>query len=147
MQGYNCIMVYNQDRNKLLFCKRTKSPYQGLYNFIGGKIETNENGYDAAYRELMEETGIQKSSIQLHHMMDFTYYNQNCYVEIYCGYLNSDVTLREEVHPLTWLSINDNFFDKSRFAGEGNIGHMIEQVKYYGMGTPENPENPLLKKS
>ncbi len=71
-------------------------------------------------------------------MMDFTYYNQDCYVEIYTGYLNSEITLCEEMHPLIWLDVNENFFDSSRFAGEGNIGHMIEQVRCYGMGTHES---------
>lgn len=134
MQGYNCIMIYNKDCTKLLFCKRTKDPYKGLYNLVGGKIEKNEDGYEAAYRELKEETGLDSSHITLSHMMDFTYYNQNCYVEVYVGILNSDVDLCEEDHPLEWLDLNENFFDSSRFAGEGNIGHMVEQVKLYGMG-------------
>ena len=77
MQGYNCIMIFSLDGEKLLFCKRTKNPYKGLYNFVGGKIEK---------------------------------------------------------HPLEWMSVNENYFDCRRFAGEGNIGHMVEQVKTYGVG-------------
>jgi len=134
MQGYNCIMVYNKDCTKLLFCKRTKDPYKGLYNLVGGKIEEGEDGFAAAYRELKEETGLEPADIQLRHMMDFIYYNQDCYVEVYAGVLGRDVTLYEEAHPLEWLDLNENFFDCSRFAGEGNIGHMVEQVKIYGMG-------------
>lgn len=134
MQGYNCIMVYSHDGEKLLLCKRTKDPYNGLYNLVGGKIEKSENGYEAAYRELKEETGIDSSKIQLTHMMDFTYYNQNCYVEVYVGQLSEETILREETHPLHWLSINEDFFDDNRFAGEGNIGHMVEQVRIYGRG-------------
>lgn len=133
MQGYNCIMVYNEDATKLLFCKRTKDPYKGLYNLVGGKIEKGEDGFAAAYRELKEETGIDRTQIQLGHMMDFTYYNQNCYAEVYAGKLQSETVLREEAHPLEWLDVNENFFDGSRFAGEGNIGHMVEQVKIYGI--------------
>ena len=30
---------------------------------------------------------------------------------------------------LLWLDVNGNFFDMSRFAGEGNIGHIYEIVK------------------
>lgn len=134
MQGYNCIMVYSQDGNELLFCRRTKDPYQGLYNLVGGKIEEDEDGYKAAYRELREETGIDGNQIQLQHMMDFTYYNQNCYVEVYAGRLNTETVLTEEAHPLVWLKISENFFDNKRFAGEGNIGHMVEQVRIFGMG-------------
>lgn len=134
MQGYNCILVYDQYEEKILFCKRIKDPYLGLYNLVGGKIEVNEDGFEAAYRELEEETGITSYQIELFHMMDFTYYNQDCYVEVYAGKLQEEITLREETHPLLWIDLNENFFDCSRFAGEGNIGHMVEQVISYGMG-------------
>lgn len=136
MQGYNCIMVYNNSqREKLLFCKRMNDPYKGKYNLVGGKIEPQEDGFSAAYRELAEETGITENDIELKHMMDFTYYNQNCIVEVYVGVLNKDRPLRSEKHPLLWLSAEENFFDLEKFAGEGNIGHMVEQVKIYGEGT------------
>lgn len=135
MQGLNCIVVYHQDGERLLFCKRTKNPYKGKYNLVGGKIEPQETGFTAAYRELFEETGIRREQIMLHHMMDFTYYNQDCYVEIYAGRLAAEVTLIEEKQPLLWMrEEEENFFDLNRFAGEGNIGHMLEQVKTFGMG-------------
>lgn len=140
MQGYNCIMVYNSDMSKLLFCKRTKDPYKGLYNLVGGKIDKNEDGFATAYRELKEETGIDQSKIKLNHMMDFTYYNQNCYIEVYVGILNEEVVFHEEKHPLEWLSLEEDFFDCDRFAGEGNIGHMVEQVDVYGMGKKQNQQ-------
>lgn len=134
MQGYNCIIVFHKEKDKLLFCKRTKDPYKGLYNIVGGKIEKGEDGFSAAYRELEEETGITPAQIKLYHMMDFTYYNQDCFVEVYVGTLNTEVILREEKHPLFWIDVKENFFDYSRFAGEGNIGHMVEQVKQWGEG-------------
>lgn len=134
MQGYNCIAIYNKDRDKLLFCKRLNDPYKGKYNFVGGKIAENESSFHAAYRELYEETGITEKDIKLSHMMDFTYYNQNCTVEVYVGFLDKDVTLTPEKHPLSWIPITENFFDLHKFAGEGNIGHMVEQVRIYGTG-------------
>ncbi len=134
MQGYNCIMVFNTDQSKLLFCKRAKNPYKGKFNLVGGKIETDEDGFLAAYRELYEETGIKSEDITLHHMMNFTYFNQNCYVEVYAGVLNGQIVLIEEANPLVWLDITEDFFDLNKFAGEGNIGHMVVQVKDYGFG-------------
>lgn len=127
-------MVYDCTGEKLLFCKRISDPYKGKYNLVGGKIDPGEDGFDAAYRELEEETGITGSDIKLTHMMDFTYYNQNCIVEIYVGKLIQKVELRAEKHPLFWLPLTENFFDLDRFAGEGNIGHMVEQVRLYGSG-------------
>lgn len=140
MQGYNCIMVFDKTKKKLLFCKRQKPPYEGLYNLVGGKIDPGEDGFVAAYREIEEETGITKKDITLSHMMDFTYYNQNCFVEVYVGYLSHFVQLREEAHPLIWLDLHHDFFDSTKFAGEGNIGHMVEQVKIYGQGILEDFE-------
>ena len=60
MQGYNVIAVFSENADKVLMCKRRKNPYKGLSNFVGGKIEESENGLDAAYRELEEETTITK---------------------------------------------------------------------------------------
>lgn len=138
MQGYNCIMIYDETGRRLLFCKRTKEPYKGKYNLVGGKIEPGEDGFAAAYRELEEETGITRGQVLLRHMMDFTYYNQGCYVEIYVGRLTQPTVLREEQHPLCFLELAaENFFSTERFAGEGNIGHMIEQVREYGEGIAE----------
>lgn len=147
MQGYNCIMVYHQDGSKLLFCKRRKDPYMGLYNLVGGKIEENETGFEAAYRELEEETGIGRTHIELYHMMDFTYYNQDCYVEVYAGQLKAEVNLCEEDHPLEWLDLSEDFFDSRRFAGEGNIGHMVEQVKQFGMGLKQPASRQIHHKT
>ena len=141
MQGYNCIMVYkDEQRKELLFCKRKKDPYKGKFNLVGGKIEPGENGFDAAYRELEEETGITREEICLRHMMDFTYFNQNCTVEVYVGVLEREKDLRAETHPLYWLSTEEDLFDLEKFAGEGNIGHMVQQVVWYGDGACELEE-------
>ena len=128
VQGYNIIMVYSPDRKRLLMCRRVKQPYLGLLNLVGGKIEPGEDGMDAAYRELLEETGITREHIDLSHVMDFTYYFQRCYVEVYAGRLRSEVEPSGDENPLIWSELDHNFFDMRLYAGEGNIGHMIEQV-------------------
>ena len=48
---------------------------------------------------------------------------------MYYGILNKDVKLVEEVNKLEWVSTNDNFFDMNRYAGEGNIGHIMKKLK------------------
>jgi len=131
MQGYNVILVYNRDLDRILMCKRLKDPYKGLRNLVGGKIESGESGLEGAYRELMEETHISKDDVTLHHLMDFTYYYSNCYVEAYVGRLRRDVPISGDENELYWSDLQQNFFDMSLFAGEGNIGHMIEQAHLY----------------
>lgn len=129
MKKYNCIIILNKEKTKLLFCKRTSDPYIGLYNFVGGKVEENEVSLEAAYRELYEETGITKLDTKLEQFMDFIWHMHSIYMEVYVGVLNKDIILVPEKNPLYWLDFEENFFDMSTFAGEGNIGHMIEILK------------------
>ena len=131
MQGYNVLIIYNHDKSKLLMCKRRKDPYKGLSNLIGGKIEPGESGYDAAYRELFEESAISRNDIKLTHLMDFTYHLSEVRVEVYVGKLNRKLAVSGEENELYWSELDRNFFDMELFAGEGNIGHMLEQVKMY----------------
>lgn len=127
----NCIVVFNPDKDKILFCKRKKDPYQGLYNFVGGKVEAGEFSETAAYRELKEEAGIGKDDICLSRLMDLTYYVQDFVLEIYVGKLNRDVELREEINPLYWLPLTEDFSDFTRFAGNGNILHIVNVALKY----------------
>ena len=129
MKQYNVIVVFNKEMNKTLMCKRTKEPYIGMYNLVGGKIEKEDDGLNEAYRELAEETNITKNDIELKHFMNIEYILFNKSLEIYYGILNKEVELVEEVNKLEWVDINDNFFDMTKYAGEGNIGHIIEEIK------------------
>lgn len=129
MKQYNVIVIFDKDMNNTLMCKRTKEPYRGMYNLVGGKIEKNNEGLNEAYRELFEETNISKEDTNLIHFMNFEYIEFNKRIEVYYGILNKDVELIEEVNKLEWVSINDNFFDMNKYAGEGNVGHIIEEIK------------------
>ena len=131
MKKLNVIIVYNKDENKILMCKREKEPYKGKFNLVGGKVEENEDELCAAYRELEEETGITKEDISLSHLMNFEYTLLDMELELYTGKLDKEVELVEEVNKLYWIDKCENFFDINKFAGEGNIGHMLYQVDYY----------------
>lgn len=131
MKKLNLILVYNKNDDKILMCKREKNPYKGKFNLVGGKVEKNENELQAAYRELQEETGITNKDITLNHIMNFQYIISDTELQLYAGKLNKDVTLIEEVNKLYWIDKNENFFDLEKFAGEGNIGHMLQQAEIY----------------
>jgi len=124
-------VVFNADKDRVLFCKRSKEPYKGLYNFVGGKVEPGEQPFSAAYRELWEETGIGRADIRLFRLMDFIYYEQNFVLEIYVGQLQEDIQLKEEVNPLEWLPLSENFADPNKFAGDQNIAHIINMALKY----------------
>ena len=116
MQGLNVIWVFSPDCDKVLMCKRHKEPYKGLYNLVGWKIEPNEKGVTAAYREFAEETGI--TDITLRYLMDFTYYShdynqlfasEDVRVEVYFGKLNCAQDVSGDEKELVWLDITENF--------------------------------------
>lgn len=131
MKKLNVIIVYNKEEDRILMCKREKEPYKGKFNLVGGKLELNEDELSGAYRELQEETGITSDDITLTHIMNFQYIMSDMELEVYSGKLNKNVQLVEEVNKLYWMDKKENFFDVEKYAGEGNIGHMVQQVEMY----------------
>ena len=129
MKEFNLIVVIHPSREKILMCRRKKNPYLGKINFVGGRVEPNEDLLEAAYRELFEETSITKQDITLKHLMDCTYYLSDCVIGVYAGKLKREVEVFGEENTLLWSSFNHNFFDMEKYAGIGNIGHILEEVK------------------
>ena len=129
MKKMNMIVIFNKNLNKTLMCKRTKEKYKGMLNLVGGKIDKENDRLNEAYRELCEETNIKKDDVDLVYFMNLIYVKWDKELEVYYGILNKDVTLIPEVNKLEWVDINDNFFDMNKYAGEGNIGHIIEEIK------------------
>lgn len=131
MKHFNCIIVFGPKQDRVLFCKREKEPYKGLYNFTGGKVEPGETSIEAAYRELEAETGIQRSDIRLFRLMDLTYYAQDFVLEIYVGQVQREIPLTEELNVLEWLPLTENFVDAEKFAGDQNIAHILNVALQY----------------
>ena len=131
VQGYNCIIVLASQGDRWLMCKRRKDPYKGLYNLVGGKIEPNEKGETAAYRELFEETSITRDKIKLERLMTFDYPMDGCYVEVWAGLLIEYREVCGDEIDLEWLPLTEDFFDMKKYAGEGNIGHIFEILKLH----------------
>ena len=129
MKKYNVIVIFDKDMKNTLMCKRTKEPYMGMYNLVGGKLEKENDGLSEVYRELVEETAITEEDVSLKYFMNIEYVSFGKDLEVYYGILNKEVELIEEVNKLEWVDINDNFFDMNKYAGEGNIGHIIEEIK------------------
>lgn len=115
-------MIY---QNKVLMHKRTKPPYQGMLNLVGGKVEPNETSLYGAYRELREETGI--CNAVLVPIMTFQYPFSKVELHIFGTCVVSDEIVHEPGIEPEWIHLTENFFDFHRFAGEGNIGHVLAQ--------------------
>ena len=97
MKKMNVIVVFDNKLENTLMCKRTKEPYMGMYNLVGGKIEKENDGLNEAYRELFEETNISKNDVELKHFMNIEYVSFNKLLEVYYGLLKKEVDLVEVV--------------------------------------------------
>ena len=131
MKRYNLVLVYDEKKEKVLMCKREKEPFKGKYNLVGGKIEENETDIESAYRELKEETGISKSSIELKPIINFEYPIEDNQIKVFVGKLKEDVKLTEEINKLAWIDKNNDFHNLNEYAGDGNIWHMVHYANNY----------------
>ena len=131
MKKFNIIIVYNYNNSKILMCKRKKEPFKDKLNLVGGKIENDEDDLKASYRELNEETGITKENINLKHLINFDYLFQDMQLQVYMGKLRNQIELVEEVNELFWIEVTSDFWNVDKFAGDGNIWHMIKYSDNY----------------
>lgn len=125
---YTVVFIFSHDLEKILMIRKTKGPYPGCLNGVGGKIEDSDrNGYTAALREVKEETGIELRDMKcLRYEMKIEYTTGT---ELYVFY----AVLKEGVHEkqmeeeiLEWHLVKDmlNVQDKI-LAGDGNIPYFI----------------------
>lgn len=126
MEYQNLVLVFDQGMNRILMCKRSKAPYQGLLNLVGGKVEYGEDSLAAAYRELEEETSISGAVITLTHLMDLTYYLHNRVLEVYVGRMKTDILVSSSENKLIWLPIQDFRVCNGWTAGNGNVERIID---------------------
>lgn len=136
MKRYNIIMLVDAAGENILMCHRMRPPYQGLYNLVGGKARQGEDGLHAAYRELREETGVTAAEVSLHHLATFVYPSGGAglspyQLEAYVGRMQQEVAVSGEENPLLWMPLTENFFDLTKYAGDGSIGHVVESVRRY----------------
>ncbi|MDR3215537.1 MAG: NUDIX domain-containing protein [Bacilli bacterium] len=125
---FNIIAIIDAQEQSVLMCLRNKEPYLGLYNFVGGKVEINEDDLQGAYRELLEETGISNEDVTLIHLLDFIYHLENKELQVFVGKLNKALILKEEKHHLSWIALTSDFSNLNLYAGDGNISYIIEQI-------------------
>ncbi|WP_028042693.1 NUDIX hydrolase [Candidatus Stoquefichus massiliensis] len=128
MKKYNIIVIFDKNYQNVLMCLRRKDPFSGLYNFVGGKINDDETSEQAAYRELYEETHINRKNLTLKHVHDMIYYFEDMILEVWTGKLDKFIEVYGDENDLEWISLSENFFDVQRFAGYGNIGHILYSI-------------------
>lgn len=100
------------DQHKVLLVKRAESVLKDEWCYIGGGIEEGEKAWEAAYREVEEETGITNVSLYSANTFDRIYSIEGNYIYIapvFVGFVPEDqeVVLNEEHSDFRWLSFED----------------------------------------
>jgi ADP-ribose pyrophosphatase YjhB (NUDIX family) len=67
-----CVVILN-DEGKLLLAKRGREPRRDKYIFPGGFVEFGEDPYDAARREIREETSLECGELMLLEVQNIKY--------------------------------------------------------------------------
>ena len=79
----NAVVVILESPDHWLMLKRNRSPNQGLYTPVGGKIKDGESPRAAAIREVHEEAGLQLEDVRYCGLLvdsSPTDYNWTCFV-------------------------------------------------------------------
>lgn len=120
------------DNYELLIQKRGANlkRHPNKWNFTGGAVDTNENSYEGAKREVKEELGIDVDNLEL--LISFR--REHDFVDVWIGKTNAKIedldTSTREVSEVKWVSLEE-------LEELMNNGEFVPSLKLY---------YPLLKK-
>lgn len=108
------LVVFNEDYSKVLLAKRKgEADYDGVYSFIGGKMETTDHDLKAGIkREVTEEIG---TDVQIEVLLDFSF---NEFYRKKSGdsmvlphhiarYQGGEIKLSDEYSDFAWVNVDD----------------------------------------
>ncbi|MBA2176306.1 NUDIX domain-containing protein [Halobacillus locisalis] len=115
---------------KFLLLRRNSTILRNVWCYIGGSIEDGEAAWQAAFREIEEETGITDVSLYTSNLFDQIYspeYNYIYVAPVFVGYVaeGETVELNEEHYDYNWLSFHEAVETVSLPGND----HVLESVK------------------
>ncbi|MGV3467434.1 MAG: NUDIX domain-containing protein [Heyndrickxia sp.] len=119
------------DEYKVLLLKRTSSVLNEAWCYIGGKIEKGEKAWEAAVREVEEETGMTDISYYVSNRFDQFYDPKVDYIylaPVFVGFVNhgQDIKLNEEHSEYKWLTFKEAL-EKVTLPGNDEVLTFIEK--------------------
>lgn len=123
---------------KVLLLERATSVLRGIWCYIGGAIEEGEKVWEAALREIREETSITNVTLFTSNKFDQFYSAEENYIYIapvFVGYVDEDqnVILNHEHSKYEWLSFNDAI-ERVRLPGNDEVLEFIK--KHFAYNDP-----------
>jgi dATP pyrophosphohydrolase len=100
-------------RSRFLILKRKTSYLPDTWQMVSGKIEKGEKAWEAALREIREETGLVPDRLYSANEVELFYeVSQNCIniVPVFIGFIDSDqvVRLSSEHSEYKWISPDES---------------------------------------
>jgi dATP pyrophosphohydrolase len=128
---------------KVLLLKRDTSILREAWCYIGGSIEKGEKAWEAAIREVREETGITKIILYISNKFDQFYSPNEDYIyvaPVFVGYVgdNQEVVLNYEHKEYQWMTFEEA---KNKVTLPGN-DEVLEFVEKHFV--KRNPSSFLL---
>lgn len=116
---------------KVLLLKRATSVLRDTWCYIGGGIEEGEKAWEAALREIREETGITKVSLYTSNKFDQFYSAKEEYIyvaPVFVGYVDDDqeIKLNYEHSEYEWLIFNEAI-ERVSLPGNDEVLAFIEK--------------------
>ncbi|MCM3782012.1 NUDIX domain-containing protein [Neobacillus mesonae] len=130
--GIAVVLLKNTPRgHKVLLLERASSVLSGIWCYIGGAIEEGETAWEAAIREIREETGITTVSLFTSNKFDQFYSAKENYIYIapvFVGYVDDDqdVILNNEHSKYEWLTFNEAI-ERVTLPGNDEVLEFIEK--------------------
>ena len=100
--------------SQILLIMRTKEPGAGKWSIPGGKIEIGETLFEAAKREVLEETGISVKINKAVNTYDSIVRDEQGkikyhYFLVYCtaGYIEGEPQISDESSEVVWTELDD----------------------------------------
>jgi dihydroneopterin triphosphate diphosphatase len=133
-----------QKEVKYLIIKRCSKTYNNSWQMVSGKVEKGEKGWEAALREIKEETGIIPEYLYSANKVECFYeVNQNCInlVPVFIAFVNENVEVK----------LNESEHDDYRWVTKEEapdyliFSNHIELIEYLDQNFVKKNPNPLLK--
>lgn len=129
--------IFLNNDGQILFAKRAVDPKKGMYDIPGGFLEYNENAYDAAIREVYEESGVTIKKPELLGVWKNEYLPDQvstCDLMFVVTEWDGDFVPQDDVEAFEWKPIE--FIGSKQFAW--SYPGMIEQLQAFAARIKDN---------
>ena len=140
---YTTVTIFIKYKDSILMLNRNKKFWMGIWNAVGGKIENGENIYEAAIREVKEETGLKIKETDLKYLCDLEWFSDvfscdgtYCFLVETKKKIKTPVSTREgllDYKDIDWIMNKDNrgIVPDIPYILKGMLEHRFTKIEAY----------------